>query len=86
MHCQGVTEALEANSAALSQILGKALSAFRAAEAAKKARELVRLGYPSHTVACRQARASRIPMLWPFPVVAACMHGNVGQILHPKAD
>ena len=39
---QGVTEVLEMDTATLSKILGKALSAWRAAEAAKKARELVR--------------------------------------------
>ena len=46
---QRVTEALEADSAALSQILGKAVSAFRAAEAAKKARELVRSTPPARS-------------------------------------
>ena len=39
---QGVTEALEVDTATLSKVLGKAMSAWRAAEAAKKARELVR--------------------------------------------
>lgn len=39
---QGVTEALEVDTATLGKILGKAMSAWRAAEAAKKARELVR--------------------------------------------
>lgn len=39
---QGITEALEMDPSALNQILGKAVSACRAAEAAKKARELVR--------------------------------------------
>ena len=41
-HVQGVTEALEVDTATLSKVLGKAMSAWRAAEAAKKARELVR--------------------------------------------
>lgn len=40
---QGVTDALEGDSSTLSQILGKAMSAYRAAEAAKRARELVSL-------------------------------------------
>lgn len=44
---QGVTEALEGDSSMLSQILGKALAAYRAAEAAKKARELVRRPGPA---------------------------------------
>ena len=39
---QGVTETLEVDTATLGKILGKAVSAWRAAEAAKKARELVR--------------------------------------------
>jgi DNA gyrase subunit B len=39
---QGITEALEMDPGILNQILGKAVSAWRAAEAAKKARELVR--------------------------------------------
>lgn len=41
-HVQGVTEALEVDTATMGKILGKAMSAWRAAEAAKKARELVR--------------------------------------------
>lgn len=43
---QGVTEALEGEPGTLAQILGKALAAYRAAEAAKKARELVSAGCP----------------------------------------
>ena len=41
-HAQDVGEALEMEPSMLNSILGKALSAQRAAEAAKKARELVR--------------------------------------------
>ena len=41
-HVHGVTEALEVDPATMGKILGKAMSAWRAAEAAKKARELVR--------------------------------------------
>ncbi|CAL8470140.1 g9682 [Coccomyxa elongata] len=39
---KGITETLEMDTATLNQILGKAVSAWRAAEAARKARELVR--------------------------------------------
>ena len=39
---QGVADALEAKPSVLVAVLGKALQAARAAEAAKKARELVR--------------------------------------------
>ncbi len=39
---QGITETLEMDTATLNQILGKAVSAWRAADAARKARELVR--------------------------------------------
>ncbi len=39
---QGIQDALDANSATLEAILSKAVAAFRAAEAARKARELVR--------------------------------------------
>jgi DNA gyrase subunit B len=39
---QGIMESLEMDTATLSLIMGKAVAAWRAAEAAKKARELVR--------------------------------------------
>ena len=39
---QGIQDALDADSAALDSILSKAIAAYKAAEAARKARELVR--------------------------------------------
>jgi hypothetical protein len=63
---QRVTEVLEADSAALSQILGKAVSACRAAEAAKKARELVRGWHSAPILALYQGlrRAAALYQGW----------------------